>query len=235
MRLLSGGSEGADCPDDELAEREAAVRVRAGGCGCREGGARGEGGEGIEDNHAVSKGGRDVVGALQSGLGEEDLFQMDNNYTKVYLVHWVKWHRNLGCAQALGSSKVKFARWSRKAKDEYPDSHPGRELQADYPCRKVGEAVLPCHPILLRLASCGIGPLDLQFHEAEILARAMTTLRDRHDVAALPVHDSLAVPLGRLDVAASVLKEAFGSYLMDELGYPSMVIPSIKLKGLEVA
>jgi hypothetical protein len=59
----------------------------------------------------------------------------------------------------------------------------------------------------------------------------MAILRRRHDVPALPVHDSLIVPLSRLEDARSALVEAFGTYLHQERGHPPTVLPSVKLKG----
>jgi hypothetical protein len=93
----------------------------------------------------------------------------------------------------------------------------------------VYEATLQSHPVLEGLGSYGIGTLDLQFHEAEILGRAMATLREQQDIASLPLHDALIVPVTHLAVAGEALQQAFRSYI-NELGYQSTVLPLVKLR-----
>lgn len=136
----------------------------------------------------------------------------------------------LWVAQALGISKTSARQWSSDAKEYYADTQPGRVLKDDWPIRQVRDAVMKRHPGLGRLEACGIDTLSLQFHESEILIQAMTILREREELPALPIHDGLIVPVSRLDAAAGALKEAFSSYLGSELGHPSSVTPEVKLK-----
>ncbi len=74
---------------------------------------------------------------------------------------------------------------------------------------KVREAVLECHPVLQRLHEHQVSTLDLQFHEAEVIAWAMRDLRELDDVASLPVFDSLVVPLSKVELARERLRDAF--------------------------
>ena len=77
---------------------------------------------------------------------------------------------------------------------------------------KVRQAVLERHSVLHGLDGCGVSTLDLQFHEAEVIKAAMRDLRERDDVAALPVFDSLVVPASKVGVARSRMADAFTGY-----------------------
>jgi hypothetical protein len=133
-------------------------------------------------------------------------------------------------SHALGSGNVSFKRWSPTARDKYAEALPGRDLAEDYKPSDVAGAALRRYPVLAGLPSYGIGTLDLQYHEAEILGHAMAILRDREDVPALPLHDALIVPLSQLEAAGEALKEAFVSYNREEIGHPSPVPPMVKLE-----
>jgi len=133
-------------------------------------------------------------------------------------------------AQALGTSRSNARRWSKRAREEYAKVEPHRLLRDAFPIGSVREAVLNRHPILYRLESSGIGPLDLQYHESEILRIAMDDLRDAHDIPSLPIHDGLIVPMKHLQIAEGVLVGAFTTYTERETGQVSQVIPSVKRK-----
>lgn len=74
------------------------------------------------------------------------------------------------------------------------------------------------YPFLADLPSLGIGPLDLQFHEAEILRLAMEELMIDHKVGFLPVHDALIVAKPNIRLAKSALTGAFTRYFRETLG-----------------
>lgn len=83
---------------------------------------------------------------------------------------------------------------------------------------QVREATLAKHPVLNGLEGYGISTVDLQYHEAEVMLRAMKALREDHGVASLPVHDSLVVPASKVEVARHVLTGAFRDYFRDVVG-----------------
>lgn len=71
------------------------------------------------------------------------------------------------------------------------------------------EAVLQQHPILAQLK---VSPLDwskLQFIESEAFLSVILQLMREHNVAALPVHDSLIVPLSQVVLVSGLLKDAY--------------------------
>lgn len=91
---------------------------------------------------------------------------------------------------------------------------------------KVREACLRQHPIMARLHTSGLTPLDFQFHEAEILKAAMSLLRKR-GVPALPVHDSLVVPKSAREDARAVLSIAFSAYFRALMPDGPEIIPRV--------
>jgi hypothetical protein len=91
----------------------------------------------------------------------------------------------------------------------------------------VREAMLARYPVLKGLGSNGITALDLQFHESEIILAALEELRDQHDVAALPIHDGLIVPVGVVELAHGVLVGAFQRYFRDTIGAAIMPLPMV--------
>lgn len=92
----------------------------------------------------------------------------------------------------------------------------------------VREKALTLHPILDGFDVYGLTWADLQFHEAEIIRDAMVALRERDDVAALPVHDSLIVPLSRLEVTRERLSDAFSGYMRRIVPDGPPIIPRIR-------
>ena len=92
----------------------------------------------------------------------------------------------------------------------------------------VRQAMLSRYPVLKGLESNGITALDLQFHESEIILAALEELRDLHDVAALPIHDGLIVPVRAVELAHGVLVASFQRYLRDTIG--AVVVPTPRVQ-----
>ena len=134
--------------------------------------------------------------------------------------------------KALGSGNVEYARWPRKAQDEYAAAHPGRRLSKDVPVATVREAMLALHPVLKHLGEPGFRAVDLQYHESEVIRRAMASLR-RRGTPSLPVHDSLVTPVGALEDAAAAIRAAFARYFAELNGMTCSVVPAVQLKGPE--
>ncbi|MDD3798292.1 MAG: hypothetical protein PHE36_03830 [Novosphingobium sp.] len=93
--------------------------------------------------------------------------------------------------------------------------------------KKAKEAGLERYPFLRQLWRYGIGPLDLQWHEAEIMRLAMEDLMER-GLGFLPVHDALLVAQGNEEVAAEAIRSAFGRYFMESLGMEAAPVPILK-------
>lgn len=89
------------------------------------------------------------------------------------------------------------------------------------------EAALDRYPFLKDLGTNGIGTLDLQYHEAEIMMMAMKEARDRYGIGFLPMHDALMVPWSKRDVGAEVLRGAFRRYFTEKLGLEYAPVPRV--------
>lgn len=89
-------------------------------------------------------------------------------------------------------------------------------------------AMLGRYPFLGDLPALGIGPLDLQYHESEIVRLAMETLMDR-GVGFLPVHDALMVARVNQGMAQDALRDAFRAYFVDVLGLSAAPVPRLSV------
>ncbi|MFC3214194.1 hypothetical protein [Novosphingobium panipatense] len=67
----------------------------------------------------------------------------------------VKWW----CTQAIGSSNPEPRQWATDKKATYAAQNGGRQLQADFPIARVGEAVVGRHPCWQNLRPAGYRPL----------------------------------------------------------------------------
>ncbi|MXP15687.1 hypothetical protein GRI44_13105 [Altererythrobacter confluentis] len=83
------------------------------------------------------------------------------------------------------------------------------------------------YPFLSQLHGLGIGPLDLHYHEAEIIRLAMESLMKK-GVGFLPVHDALLVADGNQGLAEEAIKEGFSRYFIHQLGMTSAPEPILK-------
>jgi hypothetical protein len=95
------------------------------------------------------------------------------------------------------------------------------------PFKAVKEAGLARYPFLRDLPTLGIGPLDLQYHEAEILRLAMEDLMGQ-GLGFLPVHDALLVAQGNQEIAARAIQSAFHRYFTEHLGKQIAPVPILK-------
>ena len=100
-------------------------------------------------------------------------------------------------------------KWPEPAQADFLTTH-SLDLRKDFPIRKVGDIILQRLPIIGAsetsiLANWG----ELQFRESEVLLATMETLAFDHGVPSLPVHDSLIVPEGGVELAVRVLKMTF--------------------------
>ncbi len=121
-------------------------------------------------------------------------------------------------------------RWPDGAKRKYrrdyeehgkPEGGTG-DLQMDHPIGQTRKTMLTALPELLDWPTSTIRWGDLQFIESNSIVEAVHTLNMQHGVTALPVHDSIRVPVSEQALAASVLSDA----LLKHVG----VRPAIKFK-----
>lgn len=108
----------------------------------------------------------------------------------------------------LGYGK-RHKRWPRGVKAAFMDKH-GVDLSREFPLGATGDTILSKLPILGTEGL--VAPLDwgpLQFLESEAVMKAMEVLAYDHQVASLPVHDSLIVPKERKELATAILKASF--------------------------
>lgn len=99
-------------------------------------------------------------------------------------------------------------RWSSEVCDDYLEEE-GRTLRDDYPIKSVREAVLSMHPLLKDWESCPVRWGELHYTESCVIVDAVHELAIKHGVPALPVHDSIIVPVSQEALGKSVLTACF--------------------------
>jgi hypothetical protein len=82
-------------------------------------------------------------------------------------------------------------------------------LQNKFPMREVGSKIVTHLPILADWDSSPWRWGDLQFIESEVIIDTVHELAMTHGIPALPVHDSIIVPMSKKDVAAQILSNQF--------------------------
>jgi hypothetical protein len=101
------------------------------------------------------------------------------------------------------------AKWPSKVKKELEEKLGIRNLGRAYPLKKVLPLIVAKLPALAEWGGSGVSCFDLQFVESEAMLLAVERLAYDHIVASLPVHDSLIVPLSRLELATGIVADAF--------------------------
>jgi len=97
--------------------------------------------------------------------------------------------------------------WPRDTKSEYYKKF-DREIAVDYPFSDIQQKVFTKHPFLTDRASINMDWSDLQFIESEVIINTVIKLNDL-GITALPVHDSIRVPLINLSEALYVFSMKF--------------------------
>jgi len=113
---------------------------------------------------------------------------------------------------ALGYGKLQ-QRWSEKARSDYARDHDGASLAADYPLLDIRPTLIDALPEVSLALANGIGWAKLQYLESCAVIDAVDQLAYRHDIPALPVHDSLIVPVSKLETAQVLLSVCFERYV----------------------
>lgn len=113
---------------------------------------------------------------------------------------------------ALGYGKLQ-QRWSEKARSDYARDHDGASLAADYPLMDIRPTLIDALPEVSLALANGIGWAKLQYLESCAVIDAVDQLAYRHDIPALPVHDSLIVPVSKLETTKAVLSACFEQHV----------------------
>lgn len=130
-------------------------------------------------------------------------------------------------AMTLGHDKLPGNKWSLTAKSTYAKKFcefrkenkekeelcrtvcKGGCLQKKHPMAKVGPQIAKFFPILADWDASPWRWSDFQFLESQAIIDTVHTLAMTHDVPALPVHDSIIVPVSKQEVAEKTLSDAF--------------------------
>lgn len=103
--------------------------------------------------------------------------------------------------------------WPKEHKEQYAEDHPGRELQKDFPIGKTRAKIVTHIPALAKVAESGISWADLQFIESQAVIDAVHELAIAQGIPALPVHDSIIVPVSKREIASRVLYAMFEKHV----------------------
>lgn len=132
-------------------------------------------------------------------------------------------------AMALGHDKLPGNKWSDTAKSAYAKKVcdfrkenekqgelcrtvcKGKCLQEKYPMSKIGPEIAKFFPILADWSTSLWRWSDFQFMESQAIIETVHTLATAHGIPALPVHDSIIVPVSKAELAKAVLSDAFAT------------------------
>lgn len=98
--------------------------------------------------------------------------------------------------------------WSSDMITDYREAT-GKTLGHDFPIKVVRAEVLKLLPVLCGWETSSIRWGDMQFAESESVIGAVHELATVHDIPALPVHDSIIVPVSTEALSKSVLSSHF--------------------------
>lgn len=98
--------------------------------------------------------------------------------------------------------------WPKTYAKEYK-KETGRSIGNDFRLAEAQVAILERHPILGCLNSSQPEWANLQFVEANIIVATVLELIKVHGITALPIHDSLLVPISQAETARAVLAKNF--------------------------
>lgn len=93
---------------------------------------------------------------------------------------------------------------SKRMKEEL-----GRPLGKVYPLIATKEVMLRHLPVMRGWCESGVRWPQLQYNESQVIISAVETLAFSHDVASLPVHDSIIVPAIHKDLASGIIKNSY--------------------------
>jgi hypothetical protein len=119
-----------------------------------------------------------------------------------------RWVAKQWVTMSFGNGRL-HAEWPSTATAKYKKEFNGGDLETDYPLADVRTAMEAALPEVGTALNTGWGWAKLQYIESCAIVDAVEELALRHDVPALPVHDSLIVPVSKVELAEQVLSSAF--------------------------
>lgn len=127
----------------------------------------------------------------------KDLYNI-TKYDRAIVKGWI--------TATLGFDKF-HTRWPQRMKKSLVDD--GVRITRRMTMPVIGDAVITKYPLLADWPSCGVRWSKLMYEESRCLTLAIIALRERHNVPALPVHDSLIVPVRAIAKTKAILEEAY--------------------------
>lgn len=144
------------------------------------------------------------------GIAERDVVKMFVTIT-LGIGHlakkWPKESKVRYLRKVLGIDNRADPETGKEARD-YTTEEMGR-LQKDYPIAKVREAVANHLPILKQWETSGLTWANLQYRESLGLIATVEELAYKYGIPALPLHDSVIVPVSQVELVKKVMQEAF--------------------------
>lgn len=87
------------------------------------------------------------------------------------------------------------------------------KLNIDFPIKEIKPMILRHIKALVNWETCAIRWSDLQYEESCIIIATVIELATHHDTPALPVHDSIIVPISKEEIAKEILQREFRNRL----------------------
>jgi hypothetical protein len=98
--------------------------------------------------------------------------------------------------------------WSKQTVDDLRAN--GKTIGVkQYPVKQIAPLVLKALPILKDWPSQTVSGFDLMYKESEAVIGTMLELIHEHDCPSLSVHDSIIVPIRRMEDACSILQSRY--------------------------
>jgi hypothetical protein len=99
-------------------------------------------------------------------------------------------------------------RWPSRVAEEFRDGEDPINL-SEYPVMRIAPLILEALPVLKDWPTQTLTGFDLMYLESEAVIGTMLELMREHDLPSLSVHDSLIVPVRRIDEARTVLQRRY--------------------------
>ncbi|WBU53578.1 hypothetical protein [Paracoccus sp. SCSIO 75233] len=111
----------------------------------------------------------------------------------------------------IGKGENYLNRWPQKGRQELSAQLKltPQQFSRKYPIQEVQKRILKRHSVLHQLEPGTLDWADLQFTESKVLIGAILRLGKEHDIAALPVHDSLIVRQDQAELAEQMFSDSF--------------------------
>lgn len=103
--------------------------------------------------------------------------------------------------------------WPEEAVRVMKDPRKGGIDLTQYDFKAVKKAAIKALPVLKGWTKSKVRWGDLQFRESEPMIAAAIELAEFYDIPAYPVHDSLRVPVSKVDIVKEVMRKQFLHYL----------------------